>query len=82
MRLLKLILTAFLAAIAVIGGLVVTAIVTVVTLTVFAARRALSRPRPQQSPNAQAGQHRPRRMSHPDAIDISATEVPVDRAAQ
>ena len=73
MRLLKLLLTAILAIIAVMGGLLTAFVITVMSLSVILTRKLLRRgPAPAPPPL----RTRPRPKPTGDVIEVSATEVP------
>jgi hypothetical protein len=83
MRFFKIVLTAFIAAIAVLAGLFIAAAaaITSLVLSFFSgSRRQSGSARTSASPHS-AGVHRTKARD-PDAIDVTATEVPLDPAGR
>lgn len=75
MRLLKLILSAFVAVAAVIGGLAMALLITIGSLTIMLVRRLLGRP----APSPQRSSPRAAPPGRDDVIEVTATEVRPDR---
>ncbi|HYD82521.1 MAG TPA: hypothetical protein VEA63_00685, partial [Opitutus sp.] len=75
-RILKIVLSILVAIAAVIGGLFTVAVVVVASLAVLLTRRFLARTRPRVSTPSAPAQVRRTPARAPDAIEITATEVP------
>ena len=78
MRLLKALVTGLLAVAAIIGGVIATVVIAIAAFVYYGLRRALRRPVAAGSPS----HARPRGRTAGDAIDVIATEVPVEPPAQ
>lgn len=78
MRILKIVLSILVAVAAVIGGIFTVAVVVVASLAILLTRRFLARPAARVSTPPPAARVRRSPTRAPDAIDITATEVPVE----
>lgn len=80
MRILKIILSILVAVVAVVGGLFAAAIVALASLAILLTRRFLSPPAgPSPTPSQSRVRHPPKQAG--DAIEVTATEIPVEENA-